>query len=135
MTEKIEKRVDEYDIIKGICIIGIVFSHAEHELIWLSYFYLFGFYFISGVTYRDKPFLKFTISKLKRIYFPFVLANLLAKIACFFVYKFTGHIEDYNWAGYIFSILRFNLQESIMAPSWFLFPLFCISFLFYFLKE
>ncbi len=29
----------------------------------------------------------------------------------------------------------FNLKENIMAPSWFLFPLFCIPFLFFFLRK
>ncbi len=124
----------EWDIIKGICIIGIVFSHAGHALFWFSYFYLFGFYFVSGAVYRDKPFLKFAISKIRRMYIPFVFSNLLAKLMCFFLYKLNIY-REYSWDGYIVSLLEFNLREGVMAPSWFLFPLFCISFLFYFMKR
>lgn len=51
-----KKRIEELDIIKAICITGIVFAHAGHSLGWIGYFYVYGFYFVAGVTWRDKPF-------------------------------------------------------------------------------
>lgn len=77
-----KERIAEFDIIKGICIIGIVFSHAGHELMWLSYIFLFGFYFVGGATYRDKPLKNFFLSKMKRIYVPFVISNIFGEFIC-----------------------------------------------------
>lgn len=85
------RRNAELDVIKGICIIGIVFYHAGHELMWLSYFFLFGFYFVGGITYHEKPFSALLFSKIKRIYIPFVLANLFAEIVCCFLNKVTKY--------------------------------------------
>lgn len=41
-----KKRIEELDIIKAICITGIVFAHAGHSLGWIGYFYVYGFYFV-----------------------------------------------------------------------------------------
>lgn len=129
-------RIDELDIIKGICIIGIVFSHAGHPLLWLSYFYLFAFYFVAGFTYHDRPCWEFLFSKIKRLYIPFVASNLFAGMVCVFLRKYTNYAcGGYPWHRYVFSILQFNLRESIMAPSWFLFPLFCVSLIFFILRK
>lgn len=131
-----KRRIEELDIIKATCIIGIVCSHAGHALGWIGYFYVFGFYFTAGVTWRDKPFFTLLTSKVKRIYIPFVIANLTAGIFCILLHHFTGYQGGtYPVSSYILSVLLFNIRESVMAPSWFLFPLFCIQFLFFFLKK
>lgn len=129
-------RIVELDIIKGICIIGIVFNHAGHGLLWLSYFYLYGFYFVGGFTYHDKSFMKLLFSKITRIYIPFIISNLFAEAVCIFLHRVTNYGGGVTqWTQYLLSILKFNLKESIMAPSWFLFPLFCISIIFFWLKK
>lgn len=84
-------RIDELDIIKGICIIGIVFNHAGHPLVYLSYFYLYGFYFVSGFTYHNKSFVELLSSKIRRIYIPFVFSNLFAELICVLLRKFTRY--------------------------------------------
>lgn len=118
ILKNMNNRIAELDIIKGICIIGIVFGYAEHELLWLSYFFLYDFYFVGDFTYHDKSFMKLLFSKITRIYIPFIISNLFAEVVCIFLHKVTNYGGATQWTQYLLSILKFNLKESVIAPSW-----------------
>lgn len=133
-----KKRNVELDIIKGLCIVAIVFNHVGHNIMWFNYFMVIGFYFVAGCTFKKKSTLVFIKDKMMRIYVPFVLANLLV----LFILKFyssvvavqykTGNLDLlYN----IKHFLMFDLTNVLMAPSWFLFPLSIILFIFHFLNK
>ncbi len=127
-------RISEYDIIKGICILLVCIMHTGHPVYFWEYGFLFAFFFVSGATFRHKPFWQFLKGKLLRIYVPFVLANF----AGFFVGKFYYSLSGYGGYGYSLKdaalrIFSFRIAENIMSPSWFLLPMFLVVFVFYFL--
>lgn len=126
------KRNYEIDIIKALCIISIVFAHAGHKTLWFRYIFLFGFYFASGMVFKIKPFKIFFWTKIKRIYLVFIISNIFASCVVYLLNRLTG----YAWNGIgIEEIVFFNYKYNIMAPSWFLLPTFCISFIMYLLLK
>ena len=74
------ERDSTLDIFKGLCMVTIVCSHFGHNILWFYYFYVYGFYFVSGYTFKDKNFKAFIKSKLYRLYFPFVSSCLFSLI-------------------------------------------------------
>ena len=132
--DAIKPRISEYDIIKGICILLVAVMHTGHPVYFMEYGFLFAFFFVSGCTFKRKPFLQFLKGKLLRIYVPFVLANFAGYVIGKFYYSLSG----YGGYGYSFGdaakrIFSFQIAENIMSPSWFLLPMFLVVFLFYFL--
>ncbi len=129
-----KSRVAEYDIIKGICIFLVAVMHTGHPVYFMEYGFLYAFFFVSGATFKRKPFGQFLKGKLLRIYVPFVLANF----AGYFIGKFYYGLSGYGGYGFSFPaaakrILSFQIAENIMSPSWFLLPMFLVVFVFYFL--
>lgn len=68
-------RKKELDIIKGICILFIVLAHAGYNTVISHLFYVTAFYWVAGYTFREKRLLDFILSKIKRLYLPFVVFN------------------------------------------------------------
>ncbi len=129
-----KSRIAEYDMIKGICIFLVAVMHTGHPVYFMEYGFLFAFFFVSGATFRRKPFGQFLKTKLLRIYVPFVLANFVG----YFIGKFYYGLSGYGGYGFSFQdaakrIFSFQIAENIMSPSWFLLPMFLVVFLFYFL--
>ena len=127
-------RITEYDIIKGVCILFACISHTGHCVYFWEYGFLFAFFFVSGATFRRKPFWTFLRGKLQRIYVPFVLANFVGYFIGRYFYGLSGH------GGYAYTlkeaamrILSFQIAENIMSPSWFMLPLFLVTLVFWLL--
>lgn len=134
LSAGVKSRISEYDIIKGICILLVAIMHTGHPVYFMEYGFLFAFFFVSGCTFKRKPFLQFLKGKLLRIYVPFVLANFVG----YFIGKFYYRLSGYGGYGYSLKdaalrILGFQIAENIMSPSWFLLPMFLVVFVFYFL--
>lgn len=132
--EAAKQRILEYDIIKGICILLVAVMHTGHPVYFMEYGFLFAFFFVSGCTFKRKPFLQFLKGKILRIYVPFVLANFAGYVIGKFYYGLSGY------GGYGYTLLEaakrifgFQIAENIMSPSWFLLPMFLVVFVFYFL--
>jgi len=131
------KRNIEVDIIKGICIISVVFTHVGQPILWFGFFMVYGFYFVAGYTFKDKTFLEFAVDKVRRIYISFVAANILA----LFILKLLStlceyyNIDNIDVKTNIKNLLAFNITNGFMSPSWFLFPLFLILFIFFVLNR
>ena len=116
--DAIKSRISEYDIIKGICILLVAIMHTGHPVYFMEYGFLFAFFFVSGCTFKRKPFLQFLKGKVLRIYIPFVLANF----AGYFIGKFYYSLSGYSGYGYSLSdaakrIFSFQIAENIMSPS------------------
>lgn len=132
-----KERNVEIDIIKGLCIISIVFTHIGKPILWFGFFMVYGFYFVAGYTFHEMPFLEFAKNKIYRIYIPFVVVNVLSV----YILRILSNIcEKYSEANMnimenIKNSLMFNITNGFMAPSWFLFPLFLILFIFYILNR
>ena len=80
-----KKRIEWVDIIKYICIMGVITSHLESntDMIYALYspFYLTGFLFASGYVYRHKDdFKTFFLKKVRTLFWPwlfFSVSNIL----------------------------------------------------------
>lgn len=132
--EGAKRRIPEYDIIKGISILLVSIIHTGHPVYFMEYGFLFAFFFVSGCTFKYRGIGAFLKAKLLRIYIPFVLANLTG----WFVGRLYYGLSGYGGYGYslkeaIGRALSFQIAENLMSPTWFLLPLFLVSFLFYFL--
>ena len=114
--------------------ITLVFSHAGMKLLWFNYIYVYGFFYVAGYTFREKPFLKFVKSKILGLYIPFI-ANCLIGLLILFALSKVSH-------GYFFSrelldtnIFLIQIPHNLFAPAWFIFPFFIIQFVFFALKK
>lgn len=134
---KSSKRNIGMDIIKGICIISIVFAHAGHPIIWFGFFMVYGFYFVAGYNFKDRTGNKFIKEKVLRTYLIFVCANIFM----YFILKALERINDaygmvdLELVSYIKIILSFNIVSDMMAPSWFIFPFLLIIIILYILNK
>ncbi len=113
----------------------IVASHAGYGILWFSYVFVYGFYFVAGYTYSRKPLGQFVRGKLVRLYLPFVVAHLISIPVYALQHVVSGGtysvITD---AGYLLDILLFDAAGGITAAAWYLFPMVVVLFLFYFLS-
>lgn len=109
----------ELDILKGIAILLVVIGHSGAgkvtEFIYL--FHVSVFFMASGYTYHEikdiKDFLSFIKKRIKRLYMPYVVCNLLFYMTTSAIYICTGiydlEIKNYFW-GYI----------KILLMAWFI---------------
>lgn len=133
-TEK--NRILAYDILKGMAIFMVCVVHTGHCGYFFEYGFLYAFFFLSGATFSDKSFGKFMWGKIKRLYIPFVIANLVG----YFIGKWLYHFSGYAGYGYSIKeaalrILCFHIGENNMSPAWFVLPMFLTIILFYLLYQ
>ena len=89
------KRIAWIDVLKGICMVMIVVSHAGLRPLWFSYFYVYGFYFISGYTFSNKSLTAFLKKKIARLYIPYLVAQLIAIPVYYFEKVVSGGVRSY----------------------------------------
>lgn len=143
MNSGVSERNISIDIVKGLGILCIVLWHLQgtaggdsRVLVfcrnYVNQFHLAFFFFMSGVFFkRDESWKSFLIKKIKRLYIPFVLANLLFLVFEFILHRITGdgqQISSYlKWAVQIcFGISWTNLG----GATWFLVALFRIAIMY-----
>ena len=121
-----KKRVAYLDIAKGIGIILVVWAHARGP--FSNYMYLFHmplFFLISGDLYNeDKSFKDFLFGKVKSIYIPFIMWNILAVLikTILFPGRLTSNVK---LIGQI--LLTLNKDGQFFGATWFLGSLFLVS--------
>lgn len=126
----------ELDILKGICILLIVLVHCGYSVLWFDYLFVYGFYFVAGYTFKDKPLKQFIKSKVYRLYFPFVISCLFAVVALNILSLFSNGYYSCDISLHnVIKIILFCIPHGIMSASWFVFPLFIILFLYYFINK
>ena len=70
------KRIDYIDLVKGIAIIGVVWSHTVHPQ-WYNVSYINAlFFFLSGFFFKEEPFPVFFKKKIKTLIIPFTFFYL-----------------------------------------------------------
>ncbi len=125
----LNKRLKSIDILKGICILMIVWGHAKgllnYEFILLA---VPGFFIISGFLHnRTNNFNEFFKKKFKRLYIPFVCCNLILPVIVL-IKRFILGLEIKNNIIYILKIiLTYDKDGFLFGASWFLGSLFVIS--------
>ena len=129
-----KKRDDSIDIAKALGIILVVLGHTE--FVYSNFLYQFHmplFFFLSGFVFNEsktKPFGRFALKKIKGLYLPFVVFeliflcfhNLFVSIGFYSVESgkeliYYG-INDYMKKG--FQILTMGGGEQLCGPVWFL---------------
>ena len=73
------KRIDYIDLIKGIAIIGVVWSHTVHPQ-WYNVTYINAlFFFLSGFFFKEEPFPAFLKKESQNAHYPihFLLPPIL----------------------------------------------------------
>lgn len=138
-TVKNDSRDNLYDIARGVAIISVVFGHIKsYNFIYL--FHMPFFIALSGFFFKDKYYktlnniLKFTISKFRRLMFPFIGYTILFEMLHNFFIDI--HLYELNSKVLYYHSFLDALKNSIfhieylIAPIWFLFALFIISILF-----
>ena len=95
-----ERRRD-IDILKGICMISLVFCHTGISFLWFHYIFVVGFYFVAGYTFKDKPFYTFLKSKIVGLYIPFVINCIIGLCIIWALSKVTGNY-------YYFTLIYFR---------------------------
>lgn len=151
MNEK--KRNNILDILKGIGIILIVLGHTGFK--YTNFIYLFHmaiFFIASGYLYKDKytenkeEMKKFIIKKIKRLYIPFLICNLLGVLLNNFfidtnIYDLANHnmFELKDFGINILKVILFHNNTEIFGATWFLRILFEVSIIYsiidYFLNK
>ncbi|MCQ2137434.1 MAG: acyltransferase [Bacteroidales bacterium] len=139
MNSSATQRNISIDIVKGLGILCIVLWHLQGTaggdsrfLVfcrnYVNQFHLAFFFFMSGLFFkRDEPWKSFLIKKIKRLYVPFVLANLLFLVFEFILHRITGdgqQISSYfKWAVKICLGISWT---NMGGATWFLIALFRI---------
>lgn len=138
-----ENRLNQIDIAKGIGIILVVVGHTTTYLGFEKVIYQFHmplFFILSGFFFKDKyvkqP-LVFLLSRLKRLYIPYVLNGL----RLFIVFLVISYLVRENTGFSILGGLYYSLliilgigSAPLAGTIWFLRALFFVSFIFIFLK-
>jgi len=126
------KRLEYIDFIKGFGIFLVVLGHAT--LPRSPYIYSFHvplFFFISGHFFKDKPVLENLKSKLRRIYFPFVIFNVLTWLFFIIVDLLKGvQVAKHSCIDLLRTIAGIDSSVPQNGPLWFLLCLFSLSVMF-----
>lgn len=139
-----KNRNAQIDIIRGIAIILIVLGHTNSPASHFVYlFHVSIFIFVAGFLWDSNDsknwdnYFIFLKKKIKRLYFPYVFANILGVLLNNVLlnigwYTSANHIyfSTYDVIFNLFKVLMFNNDTEIFGASWFLRLLFSISVLY-----
>ena len=95
------KRIDYIDLVKGIAIIGVVWSHTVHPQ-WYNVTYINAlFFFLSGFFFKEEPFPKFLNKKFRTIIIPFL----------FFSFTYYPILSELSLIYGIFALLAISIRD------------------------
>ena len=133
-----QKRIDSIDLFKGIAILGIVWKHTFHPQ-WCDLIHISALFFIlSGIFFKDEPFIPFLKKKIRTILIPFLffyILSYLARIAFYFRHFRTLHGFAWDSLLEIFSISNTPDYLTVNIPLWFLVCLFVMQIIFWCLNR
>ena len=133
-----QKRIDSIDLFKGIAILGIVWKHTFHPQ-WCDLIHISALFFIlSGIFFKDEPFIPFLKKKIRTILIPFLffyILSYLARMAFYFGHFRTLHGFAWDSLLEIFSISNTPDYLTVNIPLWFLVCLFVMQIIFWCLNR
>ena len=131
-------RIDYIDLLKGVTIILVVWSHTNHPL-WLDRDIVnITFFFLAGIFFKRKTFKKFINSKCRTLILPFLVFYVIAYPFRIGVHYWdNGEIYNYEFERIfdLFSVAARGDYLLINVPLWFLLALFFIELYYYFLSR
>ena len=139
------KRIDYLDQVAGILICYMMLMHIllwkkiplENDSLWLEplKFFMFWFFFKSGMFYREKLSKDILIGGCKRLIVPFVIFSIVGHLLLCIKLLQEG---DYNWMHYVLSPIKSILLNGSLAgnlPLWFLLTLLAVQLIFNYLSK
>lgn len=129
-SSKNDLRIDYIDLIKGICMIWIIWSHTLHPDFINAYYHVPLFFFVSGFFLSPKENIKTFIRKR--------LKQLIRPLVFFYIAYYPLWIITYIWdhktlGGFQWDAIRYIFSISSNefidwnGPLWFLLVLFCVN--------
>ena len=129
--EKLKKRDDFWDVVKGIGIISIVAGHISPDSNIIKFLYAYHlviFYFVSGYFYNekkygDKPFENFS-QRLKGVWGKYVFYSTLIVLLHNFLtkYNFYKTVKYYNFNDILFRVFHSMIllkKDMLLGSLWF----------------
>ncbi|MBQ8086436.1 MAG: acyltransferase family protein [Lachnospiraceae bacterium] len=110
------------DYMKALGVIFIVFGHSYLPVVFLKLFYVPIFWIITGYYFKDKTFKEHIVSRAKRVYYPFVLTNLVYVIVRNINYFFGGttfYYKRHDLIRIIIRIFLLDVPDKLASPMWF----------------
>ncbi|HIY48570.1 MAG TPA: acyltransferase [Candidatus Barnesiella excrementavium] len=128
------KRIDYIDLVKGIAIIGVVWSHTVHPQ-WYNVSYINAlFFFLSGFFFKEEPFPVFFKKKIKTLIIPFTFFYLISYPFRIVLNLLDHHtLSNFDWACIldVFDITNRNNYLFVNVPLWFIFCLFIMQLIYW----
>ncbi len=129
-----KKRIDSIDLLKGIAMAIIVWKHTVHPLCLDVVSISALFFLLSGIFFRNEPFILFFKKRVRTILIPFVAFYTLS---CLFRIATYGaqhlSLQGFQWTTLLdlFTISDTSNYLSVNIPLWFLVCLFAMQLLFW----
>ena len=123
-----KKRIESFDLAKGIGILLVVWAHARGPFSGYIYqFHMPFFFVISGLLYsRGGTVRDYILRKIRSLYIPFVFWNLF-----FYVGKNLYHFSAIHWQDFgkniLYILLTLSKDGQFCGATWFLGSLFLVS--------
>lgn len=120
------KRYDSIDIIKGLCLIWIIWYHTDHPLFVDYPFFNTTLFFLSGVVFHSDDWSIFVKKRLKSYVFPFIVFYLVYYVFLMglnFISLHTIPNEIITSISGIFGLYTYNGAFIVNYPLWFVLAL------------
>lgn len=120
------------DIYKGFAILLVVFGHlriAEGIYRFIYMFHMYAFFFIAGVTYRNRPeesVWKYIYSSVKRLYIPYLFYAFAWDVTELVMRAFLGTAVEFSFETVGLNVLSVLIggdsfpSTASVGPAWFL---------------
>lgn len=126
-----KKRIDYIDILRGLCIILIVWYHTDHPS-FLDYpFYNSTLFFVSGMLFKPSDIKTFLRKKFWRLFIPFLFFYLIYYLFLIAINLAKYHTVSYEIYSSIFDVFRWYKDHDAYTcnyPLWFVWALFWLQF-------
>ena len=126
-----KKRIDYIDILRGLCIILIVWYHTDHPS-FLDYpFYNSTLFFVSGMLFKPSDIKTFLRKKFWRLFIPFLFFYLIYYLFLIAINLAKYHTVSYEIYSSIFDVFRWYKDHDAYTcnyPLWFIWALFWLQF-------
>lgn len=137
-----KKRIDWIDSLRGLAMFFVILGHAfvDHKNIIRNYIYSFHmplFFFVSGLTYREKDisFLEYLKNKCKGLLLPYLCLNVFVFIIKYIMSLTLGMYKNINLVSSLKAFIKGVGGEIPCIQSWFILTLLIVDIMFYILKK
>lgn len=129
-----ENRIEYLDILRGFCMVWIIWYHTEHPEFVNYPFFNTTLFFVSGVFFKTYSWSVFFRKKLNRMVIPLLFFYLLYYVFLLFINYIKYHHISTDIANTVWDLFRLytgNDAFTVNYPLWFLCALLVLQFIVY----